>query len=75
MKESKIRYVLSGDVIAEPISTSTPQMICKVKRASNDNQKTMKKTKARYIYNKDDSLFVVFTRVCVKFVIVVGVFS
>ena len=35
------------EYVAEPISTSTPQMIYKVKRASNDNQKTMKETKAR----------------------------
>ena len=33
--------------VAEPISTSTPQMIYKVWRASNDSQKTMKETKAR----------------------------
>ena len=28
-------------------STSNPQMIYKIKRASNDSQKTMKETKAR----------------------------
>ena len=33
--------------VAEPTSTSTPQMIYKVKRASNDSEKTMKETKAR----------------------------
>ena len=33
--------------VAEPISTSTPQMIYKVKCVSNDSQKTMKETKVR----------------------------
>ena len=39
--------VSEGTIVAEPVSTSTPQMIYKVKRVSNDSQKTMKETKAR----------------------------
>ena len=33
-------------IVAELISMSTPQMIYKVKRVSNESQKTMKETKA-----------------------------
>ena len=33
--------------VTEPINMSTLQMIYKVKRATNDNQKTMKETNTR----------------------------
>ena len=37
-------------IVAESISTLTPQMIYKVKRVSNDSQKTMKETKGEVIF-------------------------
>ena len=53
MADPQIQFVKNDSggsynaLVAEPISTSTPQMIYKVKRVSNDSQNTMKETKAR----------------------------
>ena len=47
MSEKIGRQTTMQDIVAEPISTSTPQMSNMVKRVNKNSQKTMKETKAR----------------------------
>ena len=52
--------------VAEPISTSTPQMNYTVKRVNENSQNTMKGQKGEITIITRDNLFVVFTSVYVN---------
>ena len=52
--------------VAEPISTSTPQMSYTVKRVNENSQNTMKGQKGEITIITRDNLFVVFTSVYVN---------